>query len=113
MVDREWLVTNPLSSGLERDQRLDKLDFLAQGRPLNSTANIMQHHNFRSVWAMLLVAAVSSSAWAHPGHGTTEPTSPAHAAEPVHLLPVILLAGVVALGGFSVVRRLQRIRERK
>ena len=86
---------------------------MAQVRPLNSTANIMQHHNFRFVWATLLVAAVSSSAWAHPGHGTTEPTSPAHAAEPVHLLPVLLLAGVVALGGFSLLQRLQRVRERK
>ena len=80
---------------------------------MNSTANIMQHKRFWSVFTMLLVAAVGSPVWAHPGHGTIEPTSPAHAAEPVHLLPVLLLAGVVALGAFSVVRRYQQARERK
>jgi uncharacterized membrane protein len=80
---------------------------------MNNTANIMQHKRLRSVWATLLVATVGSSVWAHPGHGTTEPTSSAHAAEPVHLLPALLLAGVVTLGGFSVVRRFQQARERK
>ena len=80
---------------------------------MNTSANIMQHKKFSSIWATLFIAVIGSSVWAHPGHGTTEPTSPVHAAEPVHLLPVILLAGVVALGGFSVVRQLQRVRERK
>ena len=101
------------SSGLDRNRRPDKLTAMWRSGSSNRTANIMQHKRFRSVWATLLVAVLGSTAGAHPGHGTTEPTSPAHAAEPVHLLPVLLLAGVVALGGFSVVRRYQQARARK
>jgi hypothetical protein len=33
-----------------------------------------------------------TSAWAHPGHGQTEPTSPAHyLVEPLHVAPVLLI----------------------
>ena len=73
----------------------------------------MLHKRFWSVVATLLLTVLASPVWAHPGHGTTEPTSPAHAAEPVHLLPVVLLAVVLALGIFSVVRRFRQARERK
>lgn len=73
----------------------------------------MQLTRLWSVLTVLFVAAISPLSFGHPGHGTTEPTSPAHAAEPVHLLPVLLLSGVVALGGFSILRRFQQARERK
>lgn len=73
----------------------------------------MQFKRFWSILTALLVTAISPLCLGHPGHGTTDPTSPAHAAEPVHLLPVILLSGVVALGGFSILRRFLRARQRK
>jgi hydrogenase/urease accessory protein HupE len=73
----------------------------------------MQFKRLWSVLAMLCVAAAVSPAFGHPGHGTTEPESALHAAEPVHLLPLTMLAAVIALGGFSVVRRLKQARDRK
>lgn len=73
----------------------------------------MLHQRFTSVLATLLAVMRAAPVWAHPGHGTTDPTSPSHAAEPVHLLPVVLLAVAIALGGFSVVRRFQKVRERQ
>ena len=75
------------------------------------TANIMQHKRLGFFSAACV--ALASPLFAHPGHGTTEPTSPLHAAEPVHLLPVLILATVVACGGFLVVRRFKLARERK
>lgn len=78
----------------------------------------MQHNKLWSALAALVIATWAAPVWSHPGHGTTEPTSVAHAAEPVHLLPVVLLAVVllavvIALGSFFLVQRLQQVRERK
>ena len=106
-----WVI--PGVWGLDRHQRPDKLIPSRGERPLNSTAIIMQHQRLWSVFAAMFVAAAGTPIWAHPGHGTTDPTSPAHAAESVHLLPLVLMAGVIVLGGFSVVRRYQQARERK
>jgi len=73
----------------------------------------MQLKRLWSILTALFVGVISPLCFSHPGHGTTEPTSPAHAAEPVHLLPVVLLSGVIALGGFSILRRFKQARERK
>ena len=77
------------------------------------TANIMQFKRLWSVLAAVLVAVTSPVAFGHPGHGTTEPSSPAHAAEPVHLLPIVL--GVIAATTVSVfaVRRMKLNRVKK
>ena len=55
----------------------------------------------------------AGSAWAHPGHGTTDPTSVAHAAEPIHLLPLICAA--IAMSALSVLiyRQLRPAREQQ
>ena len=73
----------------------------------------MQFKRLGSILTTWLATAMTSQAFAHPGHGTTEPTSPLHAAEPVHLLPALMLTAVVAIGGMLMVRRLQKSRERK
>lgn len=72
----------------------------------------MQLKRLWSVLAAFLVAVISPLAFGHPGHGTTEPSSPAHAAEPVHLLPIVL--GVVATAvSVYAVRRIQLSRAKK
>ncbi len=72
----------------------------------------MQLKRLWSVLAAFLVAVVSPVAFGHPGHGTTEPTSPAHAAEPVHLLPLVLFVVATAVGILAV-RRLKLHRAKK
>jgi NADH:ubiquinone oxidoreductase subunit 5 (subunit L)/multisubunit Na+/H+ antiporter MnhA subunit len=73
----------------------------------------MQLKRLESVLTTWLAMAMTSQVFAHPGHGTTESTSPLHAAEPVHLLPALMLTAVVAIVGMFIARRLQQSRERK
>jgi hypothetical protein len=51
---------------------------------------------------------LSAAAYAHPGHGTTDPESLAHqVGEPVHLLPWGLTV-LIALAGWLLVRQSSR-----
>ncbi len=62
------------------------------------------------------LAVGASAAGAHPGHGETDPSSPLHAAEPVHLLPVMLIAllvGGVILGLRQLTMKRSEARNRK
>ena len=53
------------------------------------------------VAAMLVCAA--GNAWAHPGHGVTDPDTPAHyVIEPVHVLPVLILIAASALVAYRI-----------
>jgi len=72
----------------------------------------MQLKRLWSVLAASLVAVISPVAYGHPGHGTTEPSSPAHAAEPVHLLPIVLCVVATAVSVYAV-RRVKLNRARK
>jgi hypothetical protein len=65
-------------------------------------------------WFFPMTVLLSAGpAWAHPGHGTTDPTSVAHAAEPIHLLPIICAA--IAMSALSVLiyRQLRPAREQQ
>ena len=46
----------------------------------------------------ILAALSAYPAWGHPGHGTTDPDSIAHVAEPVHAGPIVatVIAACVA-----------------
>lgn len=57
------------------------------------------------LWAVGICGLCTTTLWAHPGHGETDPTSPLHAAEPIHLLPVAALA-IVACGMLLLARKL-------
>ena len=84
---------------------------MSTGKQLR-TANIMQFKRLWSVLAAALVAVTSPVAFGHPGHGTTEPSSPAHAAEPVHLLPIVLGVVATAVSVFAVRRmKLNRVKK--
>lgn len=72
----------------------------------------------KSLWrigAIAMCFGVQSVAFSHPGHGTTDPASPMHAAEPIHLAQVmyVICAAVagIAIGRF--VRRFQQQRSRR
>jgi hypothetical protein len=56
---------------------------------------------------LILTAAalmcVAGTAWAHPGHGVTDPDTPAHyVVEPLHAIPVLVLIGGVALALYRI-----------
>ena len=56
----------------------------------------------------LASALPAAPAWGHPGHGTTDPDSIAHVAEPIHAGPIVatVIAGVVAsVVGWKVARK--------
>lgn len=47
-------------------------------------------------------------AWGHPGHGTTDPDSVAHVAEPVHAGPIVatvIAASVASVAGWKLARK--------
>lgn len=47
--------------------------------------------------------SASGVVWAHPGHGVTDPETPAHyVVEPAHALPVLILIGAIALVAYRV-----------
>jgi hypothetical protein len=50
----------------------------------------------RLALAAMAVAAVSSTGWAHPGHGVIPAEEPAHWLEPVHFLPIVLAGAAAA-----------------
>ena len=53
-----------------------------------------------TVATLLCLAGV---AWPHPGHGVTDPETPAHyVVEPVHAWPVLILVGTIALVTYRV-----------
>lgn len=69
----------------------------------------------RRAWWMLLfgVLPAGATAFAHPGHGVIDDQSPAHyVLEPVHALPLLLLAGACA-GAWYAVRALRQRRCRR
>ena len=76
-------------------------------------ANMMQLQKFWSVLTTLSVSVMASQAFGHPGHGSTEPTSPLHAAEPVHLLPIVAIIVSAAFVSLCVVRRMVKARHLK
>lgn len=56
-----------------------------------------------------VVAAAPATLLAHPGHGTTPPETVQHYAfEPVHALPVLVVAAAIVVG--MVARRSRRSR---
>jgi hypothetical protein len=60
----------------------------------------------RSIGLAGWAATVPTLAWAHPGHGTTEPASVEHYLfEPVHAVPLVVLAVAVAAAGLIKRRR--------
>lgn len=59
-----------------------------------------------------LLTAGAQSVLAHPGHGTTEPTTVAHLAEPVHMLPILLAVGATGLIGLLIFRQ-RRLSQQK
>jgi hydrogenase/urease accessory protein HupE len=64
------------------------------------------HSRWLRCIAALVVLSATVTAYAHPGHGTTNPDSAAHLLEPVHfvtLLSVLCVAGL--MGGFLLHRR--------
>lgn len=60
-----------------------------------------------------LSTAGASTVLAHPGHGTTDPTTVSHITEPVHVLPILL--STLMMGGLAVIgiRRLQQAKAQK
>lgn len=47
-----------------------------------------------------VLAACGQAAWAHPGHGVIPPENPAHWLEPVHAVPIALLAAALVALAF-------------
>lgn len=62
---------------------------------------------------IIVLSAGSPAVLAHPGHGTTEPTSLTHVAEPVHLLPIVLAVLAISLIGVLSYRRFLKVREQQ
>ncbi|MCA9033064.1 MAG: hypothetical protein KDA66_19750 [Planctomycetaceae bacterium] len=63
----------------------------------------------RVLWGVVLIVATSGVVMAHPGHGTGESTGVAHyATEPVHVLPIVLVAAVCGLGWMYLDRAAKR-----
>lgn len=55
---------------------------------------------FRPTLLLLVLSGgvfAAQSAWGHPGHGTTDPDSIAHVAEPVHAGPIVGLVVAAAV----------------
>jgi hypothetical protein len=64
--------------------------------PSNCDAGI--HTMKRLALAAAVMVYVAECAWAHPGHGMTDPETPAHyVIEPVHAVPVLILIAACAL----------------
>lgn len=57
-------------------------------------------------WSAIASALLPSALWAHPGHGTTDPQSAAHYAEPLHTGP-ILVAALCAVSAMVLLRRMR------
>ncbi len=57
------------------------------------------HRNITWLSACFMLHA--DLAWAHPGHGVSDPAGPAHyVLEPLHSLPIVLIAlGIVGVCG--------------
>lgn len=50
--------------------------------------------------AMVVAATSAATVLAHPGHGVTDPETPAHyVLEPVHAIPVLLLVAACVMVG--------------
>ncbi len=73
----------------------------------------MLHKKYVSVLLSLSVGALASPVFGHPGHGATEPSSPWHAAEPVHLFPIMACVVAMALASCIAVRLWVRVRAPK
>lgn len=58
-----------------------------------------------SFFALSALALPVSTAWAHPGHGSTDPTTVLHLAEPMHLLAWLAPLAIVALVAAKLARR--------
>jgi hypothetical protein len=59
-----------------------------------------------------LAAAGSGTAWAHPGHGTTDPATVSHfVLEPIHAAPLVLL--LLATGAVWLISRRRKTSARK
>ncbi|AMV17530.1 hypothetical protein VT03_06535 [Planctomyces sp. SH-PL14] len=56
----------------------------------------------RSCCCVALLLAAAGPLWAHPGHGTTDPGSVAHIAEPVHCGAIFAAVAAVAVAGIVV-----------
>ena len=57
----------------------------------------------RLLLAAAMLACAAGNAWAHPGHGVTDPETPAHyVIEPVHALPVLVLIAACALVAYRI-----------
>ncbi|MEQ8855453.1 hypothetical protein [Gimesia sp.] len=75
-------------------------------------------NRFNLALAMIITVAHSSQAFAHPGHGTSQPANPHgilhYLTEPVHLVPfaaIALFAAAVVIGKKAVQR--SRIQKQK
>ncbi len=66
---------------------------------------LLQH----ALIACTLVITGCRLAGAHPGHGSAAPTSAEHLFEPVHMLPALCVALLLALAVAVVVRRWRRL----
>ena len=58
-----------------------------------------------SLLTLCTFALPVSTALAHPGHGSTDPHSALHLAEPLHLLAWLAPLAIAALAGFKLLRR--------
>ena len=56
------------------------------------------------VGSLLAVSALALPAWAHPGHGSTDPHSALHAIEPLHLLAWLAPIALAAFAAFTLRR---------
>lgn len=57
----------------------------------------------RMMAAAAALVCAAEHAWAHPGHGVTDPQTPAHyVMEPVHALPLLSLLAAAALAACRV-----------
>lgn len=59
----------------------------------------------RSIVGAMGLWLVAAAAWAHPGHGSTDPHQTTHVLEPLHLLVWLAPLAIVALVVRTVVRR--------
>ena len=61
---------------------------------------------FTYLAAFMLAAFQATSAQAHPGHGPTDPNTPAHfLLEPLHIMPIMGIAAAALYLGYRAVAR--------
>jgi hypothetical protein len=62
---------------------------------------LIMHKRWFILW-VLATLCVPALANAHPGHGHTDPRSAAHyVVEPVHVMPVVVIAGALVLAALT------------